>query len=88
MPEVAFYYYYFYKRFKSGWQTTARGPHAARHDFLSGPRKLQKNYSLLSSLFGRHVSGVRSGHASHALHDQDFRDCMTNVCAMRHIFFN
>ena len=34
------------------------------------------------------ASGVRSGHASHALHDQIFRDCMTNFCAMRYIFFN
>ena len=34
------------------------------------------------------TNGVRSGHASHALHDQIFRDCMTNFCAMRHIFFN
>ena len=33
-------------------------------------------------------SGVRSGHASHALLDQTFRNCMTNVYAMRHIFFN
>ena len=32
-------------------------------------------------------SGLRSGHASYALHDQIFRDCMTNFCAMRHIFF-
>ena len=31
------------------------------------------------------TSGVRSGHA---LHDQIFRDRMTNFCAMRHIFFN
>ena len=34
------------------------------------------------------ASGVRSGHASHALHDQIFWDCMTNFCAMRYRFFN
>ena len=27
-------------------------------------------------------SGLRSGHASHALHDQFLRDCMTNFCAI------
>ena len=34
------------------------------------------------------TSGVRSRHVNHALHDQIFRDCVTNFCAMRHIFFN
>ena len=29
------------------------------------------------------ASGVRLGHASHALHDQIFRNCMTNFCATR-----
>ena len=33
-----------------GGQTTARGSHTARHDFLCGPRKPQKNNFTLSSL--------------------------------------
>ena len=31
---------------------------------------------------------MRTGHASHALHDQICWDCMTKFCAMRYIFFN
>ena len=32
-------------------------------------------------LFMIKTSGVRSGHASRALHDQIFRNCITNICA-------
>ena len=35
-----------------------------------------------------YISGVRLGHASHALHDHIFRDCMTNFCAMMYRFVN
>ena len=35
-----------------------------------------------------YASGVRSGHASHALHDQIFRDCITNCCALSKILLN
>ena len=34
------------------------------------------------------TSGVRSGHASHALHDQIFKNCITNFCVIRWIFLN
>ena len=34
------------------------------------------------------MSGVQSGHASHAFHDLICRNCMMNFCAMRCIFFN
>ena len=42
----------------------------------------------ISRIFNIDISGARSGHASHALHDQIFKHCMTNFFAMRHIFFN
>ena len=52
--------------------------------------KYNKNYSLMDCVYNiiMCISGVRSGHASHALHDQIFRDCMMNFCAMRYRFFN
>ena len=33
-------------------------------------------------------SDVRLGHTSHALHDQSFKNCMTNFCVMRWILLN
>ena len=35
-----------------------------------------------------YINGVWSGHASHALRDQIFRNCMRNFCALRYRFFN
>ena len=56
-------------------------------------RSIKSQYDFIPVVIKHYVmfldaSGMQSEHASDVLHDQIFRDYMTNFCAMRHISFN